>query len=564
MTTMTTMTTTTMTTEDGVTGLIDPAKKDKVKGCTDCHNTTKLDEVVQPVVPRPANLAVTGHHPTEQGMAARSPGRSPRPMILLLLLPAVALAGCSPSSETGVGFLDAAGNHPAGFVTTHPTFARPDGRACRSCHGGDLRGGISGVSCFTASYNGQGCHVEGPDFVEGPEPFHPGGWSGPAVHGPPAKGTPSGTTGFSYCQICHGTDFSGNAAPTCYTCHTVNAPHPRRPWRAAGPANTHTNVDAGNASVCALCHTLGADSTRQPVPPAPPGTEPGCFNNTLCHGGFVPLEPEPEPEPEPEMHSVPFYDHAAEARDRFADSCSACHRISGAGTGPACRSCHAAADPLRTTNCRSCHGNPPDGSSYPNIAGAHEKHDALPKVTGVCSVCHAGAGSGTQGNHFYNQQVDVKIASTYNAKSGAASYRADGRSCTDVSCHGGQATPDWRRKDAIKVNSECEKCHAFGTAQYNSYSSGRHFLHLFGKNDDDNETVTGLIDPAKKDKVKGCTDCHNTTKLAESHFTALDTPWMEGFASETIAGSGTKIPEGNWNPVTKSCNPSCHGPQTWQ
>jgi hypothetical protein len=75
--------------------------------------------------------------------------------------------------------------------------------------------------------------------------------------------------------------------------------------------------------------------------------------------------------------------------------------------------------------------------------------------------------------------------------------------------------------------------------------------------------ATGLIDPAKKDKVKGCTDCHDPTTLAVNHFTTLDTPAMEGPASETIGGSGTKIPEGNWNPVTKSCNPTCHGTQTW-
>lgn len=482
-----------------------------------------------------------------------------------LMLPAILLAvfaGCSASNESGVGFLDSEGNHPADIVATHPGFAQPDGSSCRSCHGPDLRGGISGVSCFAAERNGQGCHADGPDFGEEPGPFHPAGFSEPATHGPPAKGAPAGTSGFSYCQICHGGLFDGGtSAVSCYTCHTVNAPHPERPW-LRGPF-THTNTDGGNAPVCAGCHLGGQNSTRQPDPPAPSGTPPGCFNNTLCHNGAD----EPEPEPEPEMHAVPFYDHAAEARDRFQESCSACHKISDASIGPACRSCHTAGDPLTTTGCRSCHGNPPDGSSYPNVAGTHKSHDALPDVEGNCGVCHSGAGSGTQENHFYDRQVDVRIASTYDAKDGDASYGSGGRTCSEVSCHGGQTTPDWRQENAINVNDQCGKCHALGTAQYNSYFSGRHSLHLVGKDGDDDEvdddSVTSLIDPTKNTQVKGCTDCHSKDKLMASHFTALDTPAMEGPASATIAGGGTKIPEGKWNPETQSCEPTCHGRETW-
>jgi hypothetical protein len=262
-----------------------------------------------------------------------------RPFIPLAAL-LIVLAGCSPSSETSVGFLDAAGNHPPDIVAIHMDYARPDGSACRPCHGPDLHGGISGVSCFTANRNGQGCHADGPDFGEGPGPFHPVGWSDPATHGPPPKGVPAGTTGFSYCQICHGGSFDGGTSSvSCYTCHAVSAPHPQRPW--TGGTFTHTNTNTGNAPVCAGCHLGGQNATIRPDPPAPFGTSPGCFNNTLCHGSFGPPETfHPPGEDEPAAHGPP-------AKDAPSDTsgfphCQICHGslFGGGASEVSCYTCH--------------------------------------------------------------------------------------------------------------------------------------------------------------------------------------------------------------------------------
>jgi predicted CxxxxCH...CXXCH cytochrome family protein len=471
-------------------------------------------------------------------MAARSPGRFPRPLILLVLLSSVALGGCSPSSETGVGFLDAAGNHPAGFVTTHPAFARPDGSACVSCHGGDLQGGISGVSCFAASRDGISCHAFGPAF-------HPSGWPAPAVHGPAAKTAPGGTNGFAYCRICHGALFEGGAVQVaCFDCHGIEAPHPRRPWRAAGPANTHTNVDAGNAAVCALCHTLGADSTRQPVPPAPPGTEPGCFNDTLCHG-----------QPGTAPHAVRPYDaHPREARTHFDTFCSGCHSMNlprRNASAPACTECHPGGNPLTVGNCASCHASPPDGAApvgsvFPNVPGAHAAHDALPEVTGNCGVCHTGAGTGTGLSHFYDGAVGVSFAGAdYQAQAGAVSFTAADGSCANVSCHGGIRTPGWRT-GTIDGNTDagCLRCHRKGSApgvpESNSYFSGRH----------DGHERAGI----------GCTECHDMTldtPGARNHFTFLSTPEMEGPASDTFRNEGVIYRPGP--PGTGKCTGICHG-----
>jgi len=112
-----------------------------------------------------------------------------------------------------------------------------------------------------------------------------------------------------------------------------------------------------------------------------------------------------------------------------------------------------------------------------------------------------------------------------------------------VSCHGGQATPNWQT-DAIDVNTQCTNCHTDGTTtQFNGPTSGNH-------------------DRGPHQSAQ-CTACHNTTALAVNHFTALSTPAMEGPASATIGGGTTLITAGNYNPATRSCTPACHGNETW-
>jgi predicted CxxxxCH...CXXCH cytochrome family protein len=132
---------------------------------------------------------------------------------------------------------------------------------------------------------------------------------------------------------------------------------------------------------------------------------------------------------------------------------------------------------------------------------------------------------------------------TYNAETGASSFSATALTCSNVSCHGGQANLNWQT-GTLDVNNQCTSCHTSGTAQYNSYNSGEHQKHVSGE---------GIE----------CTVCHNTTTLAVSHFTTLSTTAMEGPASATIGGGSTLIPAGNYNPANGSCTPSCHGNETW-
>ena len=117
--------------------------------------------------------------------------RVPRnPIGLLILLAAfAAAAGCSTANTTGgggdvvVNHVDASGNSVPGWLTstggshansaTRNYIANGGRSSCTECHGSDLTGGISRVSCFG---NTAGCH-------HGPIP----NWITAAVHGATAK-----------------------------------------------------------------------------------------------------------------------------------------------------------------------------------------------------------------------------------------------------------------------------------------------------------------------------------------------------------------------------------------
>jgi len=476
---------------------------------------------------------------------------------LILLVALGAAAGCSTAETTGgsatnMNHVLPSGSSVAGWLVvpsggSHASTATLDyidgggSSGCTECHGSDLSGGISDVSCFG---NSTGCH-------HGPV----AGWATPAVHGAAAKKAP-GSSGFASCQICHGADFrTVRGGSTCFTCHTT-APHAPRPWR--GPAYTHTDTNDSNAPVCAQCHFPGSSNNPQnhPSAPAPAGTPPGCFNSTLCHGtDTIP-------------HPVPFNDpvhydttSATFAGTTFPPGCISCHDVSAPSTkaGPVCQTCHVAASPLTALNCTSCHAVPPSGgapagAAYPNVPGAHVPHIAFNSAgTPIsCNTCHNGLGSGTL-NHYNRAKArsapgDVAFLATYNAQSGASSFdNSAALSCSNVSCHGGQATPNWQT-GALNVDTQCSNCHAPGTAQYNSYNSGEHQVHV-------------------SEQGFSCTVCHNTTTLAVDHFTTLaDNTISPAVAAATIGGAETPLIT-TWTPGTGTsgtCNAVCHpGDRNW-
>jgi predicted CxxxxCH...CXXCH cytochrome family protein len=444
---------------------------------------------------------------------------------LVLLVAFAGMAGCGSDNSSG-GMVSppgwvvvpSGGQHATSATLTY--ISNGGTSSCAECHGADLSGGTSLVSCLE---NPAGCH-------HGPV----ANWATPAVHGATAKQAPSSPR-FASCQLCHGADFRtprGDGNRTCYSCHSL-APHPDGPWRSS-TGSTHTNTDPSNAPVCAGCHRNDA-----------PGT-PGCFNNTLCHNGGGGGT----------THAVPYNDpaHFGVSAAAFPASCGTCHDDFAPSTkvGPVCRTCHGAASPLTSFNCTSCHGDPPSGATYPNAAGKHAVHDGLPGVE-VCNPCHNGLEAGTL-EHYNRANArpgkdalrvppgDVAFLGTYNAQSGPAAFNPENRTCSNVICHGGQATPDWQtpEADSIDVVNACTSCHVAGTTQYNSYFSGRHDTHI---------TEFGL-------NATTCKLCHDVAKVnVTGHFQNLATPEFEQAPGETI------LPDVQY--IGNTCNPTgdltgCH------
>ena len=338
----------------------------------------------------------------------------------------------------------------------------------------------------------------------------------------------------SACTECHGSNYDGGiSGVSCTTCHLggVDAIHPLD-WTQTQIWTKHASYAIDNGtSACsnAACHGTTLAGVTD--------SGPSCSS---CHLGGV-----------TSIHPVSFgtttrsidLNHGSYVTTNGTTACQneSCHgsSLTGvSGSGPACvtATCHQNGSPLIFTGCTSCHGNPPSGTVYPDVKGAHAPHNALSSGGTLCNTCHSGAGTNTQ-NHF-NGVVNVLLLSTYNAKSGSAVRNIDG-TCSLVSCHGGQQTPVWLT-GTIDVNTQCTACHVFGTAlatpEFNSFYSGRHVTH-----------VNAYHFP--------CTRCHDTTKLAVGHFTTLNTTTMEGPASASL--------NSNLNYTGGTCTPICHTTRSW-
>ncbi len=441
--------------------------------------------------------------------------------------------------------------HPASWRSVdtyvHTNTNEENASVCAQCH---LNGNNSPIGppsppatagtppgCFNSTL----CH--GADTTP-----HPLGatWTAPnpSFHGLTAKAD------LAFCQTCHGTPgtilFDGGVAPTaCSTCHPAADAHPTTWFEAPQtgfPPYTPSHRNAGSiTTACAICHDVDGPGTG-PNPAAP-----SCFSASFTNADNVAASCHASG-PGAAPHPVPFLNHTgvtdATFNDPFPDGCASCHAVTGTSpvsAAPLCTTCHTGGSPLTLLSCTSCHAEPPAGAAYPDFAGAHAVHLGLDNTLSPvsCDTCHTGLGFGTQA-HYDRAKTqlppgDAAFVTTYDAQSGAPSFDNAALTCTNVSCHGGQETPDWQT-GTIDVNSAagCLLCHALGPGQFNSYSSGAHDFHV----------SSGF----------SCTACHNTTSLAVSHFTALSTTAMEGPASDTVGGAGTSVS----SYIAPTCISACH------
>jgi hypothetical protein len=90
----------------------------------------------------------------------------------------------------------------------HPAAAKANVDACTECHGADLTGGISGVSCATQ------CHLGGAFAI------HPLSWGTNVVANHQAYADANGTSSCAN-AFCHGVQLQGvqGSGPSCSTCH---------------------------------------------------------------------------------------------------------------------------------------------------------------------------------------------------------------------------------------------------------------------------------------------------------------------------------------------------------
>ena len=465
----------------------------------------------------------------------RQPLFGPLGWMAALVLLALGLVGCG-GSKTGGGVAQYYGSyHPSGWIQVHGGDAVKGVDACTKCHEISVIKVGSGVpTCMTT-----GCHHQSV-----------AGFAAPAIHGLSAKAA-QGPRGGSLvsCQICHAKDFSGGASTSaCMSCHGVQAPHPMKPWRtSAGSAFSHTTTDPSNAAVCAQCHFAGSPSNPagHPASPAPAGTQPGCYNATLCHGANNSAP-----------HPIPFLGGQTDSQQNghltvtpaaFASDCATCHAYSGTSplsSAPLCSVCHQLADPTTPVagvgTCLSCHAGTsglamgPAGTNFPSIAGAHAKHLGLLTPL-TCNTCHSGSGAGST-THYNNANArvtqpvgpgTVSMDPTFNSQTGgSAGFSPATLTCSSVSCHGGQTTPSWRT-GTLNSAVQCSACHATNgtptaTSQYND-AIGR---HAWGTH-----ASAAALD---------CTICHdmssaNSSPGAVNHFKYLNTHEVSGVATGTPA-----------------------------
>ena len=490
-------------------------------------------------------------------------------------LPFTNCTSCHARPPTGTEYPNVAGSH-----AVHDALANVTG-VCASCH--------DGLGTGTAGHYDRANARPGKDALRVP----PG-----EAEFLPVYNAKAGPAAFDNATLacanvsCHGGvtapnwrtgSIDGNTDTGCRKCHRIGAaagnPESNSPF--SGLHATHLASTLGGAILCTDCHnmsngTAGALNhykflnTPQMEGPAGDTVAPnglaanyaaanqtcGTFTcHTIVHVNFAWSGSA--------SHAVPFtgVNHTSVTASNFAANCGACHSETTPSTkvGPVCRTCHVAASPFAAADCTSCHGDPPSGATYPNVAGKHAVHDALLGV-GVCNPCHNGLDTGTL-EHYNRANArpgkdalrvppgDVAFLAAYNAESGGpAAFNPATRTCSNVICHGGQATPGWQTAtaNAIDVPNACLNCHAAGTTQYNSYFSGEHARHI---------SEFGL-------SATTCKRCHDVSKVNVSgHFQNLATPAFEQPPRETI------LPSVRYNGNT--CDPQaggltgCHRNEKW-
>ena len=311
--------------------------------------------------------------------------------------------------------------------------------ACRSCHGEDYEGGISGESCSV-------CHKEGPEA----------------------------------CNTCHGS-LETSAPPKDVEGHTETT------FRGVGSHQAHVlGGEVGTPLGCSACHvnpesfdapghidgarpaeiTWGELARAGGADPTWDGTT---CSNVYCHGEFAPV-----------------WTKVGEGQA----ACGTCHGLPPGGTHPAsdiCNLCHPGVvdenrviidrdrhidgevdyDQAALESCNTCHGSAENNAPPQDLAGhtetthqgvgAHQVHVMGGEIGTPldCSACHINPDAFDAPGHF-DDTPGAEIVWGALARANDADPVWDGTTCSNVYCHG-ESAPVWT--EVGSGQAACGTCH---------------------------------------------------------------------------------------------------------
>jgi hypothetical protein len=226
----------------------------------------------------------------------------------------VTLVGCGDKNDK-VNFTAERG-HPSGWAVTHKTSAKAELETCTECHGDQLNGGISQVSCTK-------CHLGSTAAI------HPTQWGSYAYarHSAYVK-----TNGTATCAVaaCHGSSLQGvsGSGPACASaCHlgSATAKHPAD-WTVSkngalkNPKGHSDYAKAQGSNSCNNANCHGTDAKGVFL------SGPSCY---LCH----PVGPSGK-HPADQINSSGHFTHSSYIVSNGFASCrtNICHGEGGSGT----------------------------------------------------------------------------------------------------------------------------------------------------------------------------------------------------------------------------------------
>jgi predicted CxxxxCH...CXXCH cytochrome family protein len=276
--------------------------------------------------------------------------------IIVGLIGLMMLAACGsskPNKKTENAYNSEKGSHSADWLPQkHRSAAEADQNACKECHGEELNGGISGVSCTQ-------CHLGGAASV------HPLDWqdNSAAPRGLLKHRWYSLQNGTASCAnvSCHGADLKG-VAPNgvgCSDCHQFIIPRNDSCWVCHGfpPATAkhsqHVSLQDVDCSVCHFSNHADVSGTSHPGAgpllkfltnyTAKTGTtasfDPATntCSKVSCHGG----------QKTPSWQSTAVFD--VETR------CTSCHVLGTAAGSPEYNSYYSGQHSQHVMTCTVCH-----------------------------------------------------------------------------------------------------------------------------------------------------------------------------------------------------------------